>query len=237
MKIRHPLIVKSIGLVGSWVIRGWMRTLQRHFDLSRSGPIPADHTREPTIYACWHEAVLVTALYRGKVHVLISHHSDGELITKVCENFRIGVVRGSTTRGGIAAMMELIQVSKRSHLLLTPDGPRGPRRRVQPGIIYLASRAKIPIVPSGVGYSGCWRANSWDRFIIPKPFARVHVVSDTPIHVPADIDLHEIEAYRRHLESRLSWCTEAAERWANGGRRPEPTPATKFNVLPLAASA
>lgn len=237
MKIRHPVVVKSIGLVGSWVLRGWMRTLRRHLDTSRSGPIPADHHHDRVIYACWHEAVLMTALFHGKIHVLISHHADGELITQVCRNLRVGVVRGSSTRGGIAAMMDLIQVSKKTHLLLTPDGPRGPRRKVQPGIVYLASRAKLPIVPVGVGYSSCWRANSWDRFIIPRPFTDVHVVGDTPIHIPADIDLHEIDSYRRHLESRLLWCTEAAERRAGGLPRLEPESAPVLTRFPLAKSA
>jgi lysophospholipid acyltransferase (LPLAT)-like uncharacterized protein len=236
MKIRHPLVMKSIGLVGSWVLRLWMRSLRKQFDMSRSGVHPADHTKERFIYAFWHENALMPAVFYGKGHVLISHHADGEMITQVCKSCRLGVVRGSTTRGGIAAMMGLLEASRKTHLLLTPDGPRGPRRRVQPGIIYLASRAKLPIVPAGVGYSSCWRANSWDRFMIPRPFSTMHMVVDTPIVVPPDLDLHDIDFYRRHLEARLNWCTEDAEAWARGEPRlPEPPATIPMNLTRAAA--
>jgi lysophospholipid acyltransferase (LPLAT)-like uncharacterized protein len=211
MKIRHPLIIKSLGLLGAWLVRGWMRTLKKHHDYSRSGFHPTNPKQQRFIYAFWHEAILYASTFRTKVHVLISHHSDGEFITQICRHLGIGTVRGSTRRGGTSALLELMELSQKSHLAITPDGPRGPRRRVQPGVIFLAAKTGLPIIPFGVGYEKDWRANSWDRFVVPCPFTTAYAVGAEPISVPADLDLDGIEHYRQLLEERLLQATEIAE--------------------------
>jgi lysophospholipid acyltransferase (LPLAT)-like uncharacterized protein len=219
MKLRHPLLIKGLGLAGALFIRQWMNTLTVRMDLSASGNHPADPRQERFIYVFWHETLLLTTLFRTKIHVLISQHADGELIAQVCRHLRIGVVRGSTTRGGAAGLWNLMKAAKRTHLAITPDGPKGPRRRVQPGAIFLASKTGLPIVPFGVGYAQAWRARTWDRFAVPHPYSLATGVSAEPIHVPPDLSLTDLARYRDVVEQRLLAATDEAERWALGERR------------------
>jgi lysophospholipid acyltransferase (LPLAT)-like uncharacterized protein len=229
MKLRHPGLIRGLALLGSWLIRGWMRTLRFRIDDRASGRHPTDPTIQPCIYAFWHESLLFPTLFPTPVHVLISQHADGEFIAQACHHLGIGTVRGSSRRGGSQALLEMLRLCKGKHLAITPDGPRGPRRRVQPGVIFLASRSGLPIVPFGVGYTHAWRAGSWDRFAVPWPFSSIRCVVAPPVTVPGDLDLAGLEHYRRHVEALLLYATEEAERWAAGkprAQRPWPTLST-----------
>ena len=106
-----------------------------------------------------------------EMHILISDHRDGELITQVIRRLGFSVVRGSTTRGGTRALREMTLRIDQGHLCVTPDGPRGPRRSVHQGIAYLCSRTGLPIVGAGMAFQRPWRARSWDRFCVPRPFS------------------------------------------------------------------
>ena len=214
MKLRHPLLIKTLGLAGAWFIRAWMDTLVIRMDERASGHHPADPNRERFLYVFWHETLLFTTLFRTKVHVLISQHADGEFITQICRHLRIGVVRGSTTKGGVGGLWDLLNVAKKTHLAITPDGPKGPRRRVQPGAIFLASQTGLPIVPIGIGYAQAWRARTWDRFAIPYPYSLATGVGAAPIHVPPELSLTDLARYRDVVEQRLLTATDEAERWA-----------------------
>jgi len=102
-----------------------------------------------------------------------------------------------------------------------PDGPKGPRREMSLGTVYAASKLGFPIVPTGMGMSPCWRADSWDRFAIPKPFSRIRLIFDAPIAVPPRLKRDALEEYRILAEERLRAVTLEAEEWARvGGTRP-----------------
>lgn len=219
MKLRHPLLIKGLGLAGAWLIRGWMNSLSVRTDYQASGIHPTDPREERFIYLFWHETLLLATHFRTKIHVLISQHADGELIAQACRHLRIGVVRGSTTRGGVGGLWDLLAVAKRTHLAITPDGPKGPRRRVQPGAIFLASQTGLPIVPFGVGYAKAWRAKTWDRFAVPYPYSLATAVGAEPINVPPVLSLNELAHYRNLVEERLQSATDEAEHWALGQRR------------------
>jgi lysophospholipid acyltransferase (LPLAT)-like uncharacterized protein len=182
---------------------------------------PADARRQRFIYAFWHESLLVPAAIRVKVHMLISQHADGELIARICRHLGHGVVRGSSTRGGGTALLELVRSSKRSHLGVTPDGPRGPRRQAKMGAIYMASLTGLPIVPVGIAFTNAWRLKSWDRFAIPKPWSASLVVTGRAIHVPAKVAREQMESYRLLLDEEMAKVTAAAGQWAATGRRPK----------------
>jgi hypothetical protein len=124
-----------------------------------------------------------------------------------------GVVRGSTSRRAVQAMMQLLREDKR-HICITPDGPRGPRRTMAAGAVYLASRLGLPVVCMGYGYDRPWRAKSWDRFAFPRPFSRGRAVFGPPLRVPPDLGKTEIESYRLYFERLMNWLTDEAERWA-----------------------
>src|SRR5262245_42038451 len=167
MKIRHPALIKLIAFVASWLIRVWIGSLRfRHrwfhedWTPARGGGLSNHY-----LYTFWHENLLIPAYFYGgpKMTVLISEHADGRLIAETCRYLNVRVVTGSTTRGGVEAVRKMVRVLQRSHVAITPDGPRGPRRRLQPGVISLASMTGIPIVPNGFAYSSAWRLRTWDR--------------------------------------------------------------------------
>jgi lysophospholipid acyltransferase (LPLAT)-like uncharacterized protein len=165
------------------------------------------------IYVFWHEYLTLPAVHYGRpdVQVLISTHADGQLITEIIQRFGFRVIRGSSTRGGVEAVRQLVKTGQHTHLALTPDGPRGPRRVVQPGVVYLAARTGLPIVPLGLAYERPWRANSWDRFALPRPFSRSRAVTGPAIRVPADLERDGWEAYRAQVEAALHHATQVAE--------------------------
>jgi lysophospholipid acyltransferase (LPLAT)-like uncharacterized protein len=218
MKVRHPWLIHLLALVGAAAVRLWMATVRYRF----AGPAhPADPRVARYIYAFWHESMLVPAGLRTRARVLISRHADGELIAQVCRRLGFLPVRGSTTRGGAAGLLALTNPGEApAHVAVTPDGPRGPRRRAQVGAVALASLTGLPVVGCGVGYSRAWRARSWDRFAVPRPWSAVCCVMTPPLRVPAGLDRDGLERYRRLLEEHLLHATEAAERWAAGGPPP-----------------
>jgi hypothetical protein len=128
-------------------------------------------------------------------------------------------VRGSTNRGGVAALRQLLDKSRHMHLAITPDGPRGPRRELAPGPVYLASKLGIPLVAMGVGYDRPWRAGSWDRFAIPRPFSGARCILSPEILVPPDLDRPGLEHFRGKIERVLNRLCDEAERWAAADRR------------------
>jgi lysophospholipid acyltransferase (LPLAT)-like uncharacterized protein len=162
----------------------------------------------------WHEttgALLVQ--YRGRnFHSTASYSFDGELAARVCHWFGAETVRGSSSNGGSLA---LDQMEKAVPLVpcvgLTMDGPRGPRRVAKPGIAILAARTQRPIVPNACVIDRCWRMGSWDRFMVPKPFARVICAYAEPIPPPPSEDRDAIEATRLRVEQTLNALTESIE--------------------------
>lgn len=228
MKIRNPFLLTLAGWAGTRLVRGLFRTLRyHHFELGPNLRPDQDHHPDRYIYCIWHENLLLPALAWGRpnIAVLISRHADGQLLGSLITSFGMGLVRGSTNRGGVEAVRKLTREgSGFKHLAITPDGPRGPRRVVQSGIIYIASRCGMKIVPVGVGYRRPWRANSWDRFAIPKPFSRACCVADEAIAIPPGIGLGELEIYRLQVQAAMDRLADLAERWAEHNVRPQREP-------------
>jgi lysophospholipid acyltransferase (LPLAT)-like uncharacterized protein len=214
MKIRHPLLIKAVGWMVAWLVRLWIGTVRYRCRTLAQRVEPTEPGLQGRyIYAFWHETMLLPAYHYSKTptHVLISQHADGEMIAQACRSLRLGVVRGSTTRGGIQAVRQIVEMKGRSHLVITPDGPRGPRRVVQPGLVYLAARTGLPIVPVGFACTKAWRMPSWDRFVMPYPFTRGVGVLGEPIRVPANLDKGSLEEYRCRVERALEDAMKVAE--------------------------
>lgn len=219
MKIRHPLLLRWLAFLGSLVLRLYLSLLRyRYYHL---GPVCDPHRRMPpgqSLFPFWHEYLLFPAYQYGTpaIKCLVSQHADGEIIAQVLQHMGFGTIRGSSTRGGAQALRQMIAQSARANIVLIPDGPRGPRRRVEPGVIYLASRTGLPIIALGVGYQKAWRLRTWDRFAIPKPFSRVVMVTGRPILVPPKVRKEELERYRLIVEAAINEATALAERLAGG---------------------
>lgn len=226
MKIRNRHLIRTAGWLGSWAARLLVRSLR--FDIYVSGTaaapewLPADCPQR-YIYAIWHENLLLPAVKFGcpDLAVLISKHADGQILGSLITTMGMGMVLGSTNRGGIEAVRQLITGNAgRKHLAITPDGPRGPRRVVQPGTIYVASRTGMQIICVGVGYQRPWRAKSWDRFAIPRPRSRARIVCSDPIAVPAGLRSEGLETYRQIVQAEMDRLNALAEQWAECDRHP-----------------
>ncbi|MCS7015439.1 MAG: lysophospholipid acyltransferase family protein [Gemmatales bacterium] len=227
MKIRHPVLIRLAATLTAPVLKMWMGTLSYRFSPECRWVHPlSERVQQRLIYAIWHEALLVPAGLASQrpVVTLISQHADGEWIAHMCRCFGVRVVRGSSRRGGTQALRELIENHSSCHVLLTPDGPRGPRRNVQPGVIYLASRTGLPIIPVGVGFQQAWRFRSWDRFALPVPGSTVYVVVHQPIFIPPDLNRDRLTPYCQQLQTALDRATHRAELWAANGRLPAVSP-------------
>jgi len=198
-----------VGILGAWLIKLLAITI-------RIDDNPKEFNEKTkslhVIYAFWHCMMLIPAYVgrKRKIQVLISQHSDGEYIAQVIKRLGFGVIRGSTTRGGIRAVKALVDKAREGYpLAITPDGPRGPRFIVQHGSIYLGKKTQLPIIPMVVGLSSYWELPSWDRFRIPKPFSRALLMYGEPIHIPPNLSEEEMEHYRLLLEQTMQ---EMAER-------------------------
>ncbi len=218
MKIRNPALIKWIGFLGAILIRLWIGTLSLRYR-SLGKDIYPDRVQPPVHYiaAFWHENILVPCYLfaRPEILVLISQHADGEMIAQVCEWLGFGTIRGSKTRGGIKAMREMVRSCQGHYIAVMPDGPRGPRRKLELGLIYLAAKTGLPIVLLGVGHDRPWRLKTWDRFCLPRPFSTAIVVASEPIHIPEDADRATLESYRERVEQMLTEVTDYAERLAS----------------------
>lgn len=223
MKIRHPVLVKACGLAGAVVLRSWMSSLRfRLVCLGQDVDPYAPAVAARYIYSIWHENLLFPVYFyrRSGMRYLISRHADGQVLAELARHLRVPLVRGSTARGGVAAVRRIMREGGRRHLAVTTDGPRGPRRRVQPGVIYLAANTGMPVVPTGIAYQRPWRLRTWDRMALPRPGTLVTAVAGEPVRVPAFAGRRRLEEYRRLVEARMHEATRLAEAWADTGRRP-----------------
>lgn len=220
MKIRHPWLLKILSFLGFVVIRLWMTTLHirirsavRGFDAARP------RRGRKYLFTFWHEDMLIPAHFMGPAYrILISRHADGELIAEICRLARASTIRGSTSRGSIEATRQMLHLRQDQHLVLVPDGPRGPRRSMKPGPVFLAARTGMEIVPVGIGYRRAWRLRTWDRFVLPRPFASVCVVLLPPLPIPADADKEQLETCRQFLEQQMHEAWLLAERSVHAPR-------------------
>jgi lysophospholipid acyltransferase (LPLAT)-like uncharacterized protein len=188
---------------------------------------------KPLIMATWHGRILMTPYgwrHSAKSHVLVSAHRDGRLIARTLTHFGTRIISGSTRRGGADALRKLHRLMQAGGAVgITPDGPRGPRMRVSPGIVQLARLSGAPIFP--LAYSARPRRvfDSWDRFILPLPFGRGVFLWGSPMTVPREADDAALETARRLLEERLNELTHRADAML-GQPQIEPAP-----PLPAAA--
>src|SRR5690348_12158419 len=167
------------------------------------------------ILAFWHAQQLMIPIgYRGVgAHVLISRHGDGEIIARIIARFGHEAVRGSSTRGGAGALRALIKLGRAGQdLVVTPDGPKGPRQVAKLGVVQLAKATGLPIVPVAFACSSKHLFSSWDHFMVPYPFSRGLFLYGKSIFVPRGGDDLALEAHRLALETELNRLTNEAER-------------------------
>jgi lysophospholipid acyltransferase (LPLAT)-like uncharacterized protein len=201
------------GLLGRVVAGGLLATVRfRSEHRDRFDRLAA---RGPALYALWHGRLLPLTYYhrhRG-IAALVSQSADGEYIARMVEGWGFDTVRGSSSRGGREALREVVRrVRAGQSMAITPDGPRGPRQKVQPGVIIAAQLTGAPILPVVAGCSRAWWPGGWDRFCVPKPFSRVLVLYGEPRFVPRTADEDEIREHAAQLEREMNALIEQVDR-------------------------
>ncbi len=220
MRIRSEFLMKSAGFAIANITRVLMSTLDfRGLYDPTHDPVNKEFDG-PAIFILWHEYIPCPFYLRGHcdVSLLMSKHADGELLTQAARHMGFGAVRGSTNRGGVQALREILRRGKSTNLAITPDGPRGPRRKLAMGAVYLSSRLGLPLIPCGFGYDRPWRIErAWDKFAVPRPFSRARSITAKAIQVPPKLDRAALETWRLEIESTLESVTTQAEQWAESG--------------------
>ena len=193
---------------GYWLLQIWARTLRFQVE-DRSGVL-GTRPNERYIGALWHNRLLILPfvikryLPERRGAALISASRDGALLADLVERFDFEVVRGSSSRQGASAIRQLAEViATGKDVVITPDGPRGPAYELGQGIIFLAQQSGAAVVPINMEYSSFWRAKSWDRFILPKPFSKVRVIFGPPHRVAPTSTDGEFEAERLRLQEAM----------------------------------
>lgn len=173
----------------------------------------------PVIFTLWHGRLLPLSWFHRTWNVvtLISASSDGEYIARVVRRWGYDVVRGSSSRGGGPALRDLVRRLRAGRsAAVTPDGPRGPRERVKPGVLRAAQLSGVALLPVSAGADRAWWVEGWDRFMVPQPFARVRILYGEPVFVPRDADAARLDAITRHVESTVCDLTTQAEAGLRG---------------------
>jgi len=203
----------QLALVG-WLGAAFLRVLGRTWRFESHGPDPIG-TTPLLIGAAWHRGLLVAA-WRWRDHGLaipVSQSRDGDLVEGVLR--RLGFAespRGSTSRGGSTLLRNLIRCLRGGGTVgMLPDGPRGPAREAKPGAVALARATGAPLIPVGVAASPVVRFRSWDRAILPLPFAKVRCHYGSPLHVPKEASGDALDEWRRRLEQALDEIDREAE--------------------------
>ena len=171
------------------------------------------------IGACWHSRIIFFSyIFKGwNLVILVSKSKDGEIIARILQNQGHETIRGSSSRGGLRALAKQIKILKKQQRpgVIIPDGPRGPRHKVQPGIITLAKKTGYPIVPFSYSAKKIKIFSSWDRFILPYPFTKCRIAYGDPIYVPEDTDKNSYDLFKTKLEKELCRITDDADRSFN----------------------
>jgi lysophospholipid acyltransferase (LPLAT)-like uncharacterized protein len=196
--------LKNPGKPVAWLIRAIGDTL-RYRVVNRAGLAPG--TEERHIWVFWHNRMFLVPWLRENLipgqegAFLTSPSGDGEIIAQACSDFKLKPVRGSSSRRGAQAMVELAKHVKSGHDIgITPDGPRGPRYRMNMGVIKLAQLTGAKLMPVHMRFDRAWKLRTWDGFLLPMPFSRVEIEFAQPFTVPRRMTEEECEQQRAELE-------------------------------------
>jgi lysophospholipid acyltransferase (LPLAT)-like uncharacterized protein len=198
------IVINLIGRTIKFDVTGW----ENHEKILSDGQLP--------IYVFWHERIFLTTYWwrNRRIVVLTSKSFDGEYIARFIQRFGYGAVRGSSTRGGVGAVVEMVRLMRRGcTTAFTIDGPKGPPRAAKLGAVLLAKKSGHPILPVTMALQRRWIARTWDSFQVPKPFSRACVFVAEPIYVAADADEAELAAKNDQLQATLDELTERDEAW------------------------
>ncbi|MFO1022574.1 MAG: lysophospholipid acyltransferase family protein [Planctomycetales bacterium] len=230
MKIRNPFLIKAAATIVAqpFIWLSHMADIRVFCEEPHINMTEADCGRQ-YLYALWHDEILLPVLRcaRGgetlsqrRISALVSKHQDGSILSDFMNLFHIDAIRGSTSRGGAEALRQLIEEAQGRSIFITPDGPRGPRHVLKPGIIFLASQTGIPIVPIASVCPHSWDLKgNWTSLIVPKPFAKITILLGSPITIPPDLSREALEEQRLHVEREMERVQQKLQTIVDDGSR------------------
>ena len=199
--------------LGFGIYRVWARTLRLRVEDPHD--VVGFVRQQPVIFAIWHNRLLMLprvfdpSFPTRQSYGLISASRDGDMIANWIERAGYGTIRGSSSRKGVAALRQLMDtLATNGNVLFTPDGPRGPVYQVSQGVVFLAQKSGAPIVPIHMEYSSCWRMKSWDRFVVPRPFATLRAIFGAPIRIPPLDGPEQLEAEQLRVQTAMMSLVE-----------------------------
>ena len=209
---RERFVIWVASWAGFLAIRLIGPTLRFKVTIEEGGP--PEPLLVPAVYAFWHRCVFPAAWFfrNRQIGVMTSRSKDGEYIARIIEKFGFVPVRGSSSRGAVRALLGMAKVIEAGQVAaFTIDGPRGPMYVAKPGPVVLARQTEKPIVVFHIALEKAWRLRTWDRFMIPKPFSRAHLVVSRLMHVPPDADSDSRDQYHQQMQDALDRVRVAAE--------------------------
>jgi lysophospholipid acyltransferase (LPLAT)-like uncharacterized protein len=202
-------LIRVIGRTIRFEVEGW----ENFEEIERAGKVP--------IYCFWHDRIFAgTYFFRNRRIVVITSQSlDGEYIARFIQRLGYGSVRGSSTRGGVGALVEMIRLMRGGlPMAFTVDGPRGPRYEAKTGPVLLAKKTGNPMMPFIVECRKYWTVKSWDRLQIPVPFTSAKLIVAPPLYIATDTDDKTISEMRDKLQNSLDDLVNSGQRWREGGK-------------------
>ena len=219
--LESEFVCRLGGFLVSTLMSRWMMTLDyRVAYYDPSVDVGRVEYRQPVIYLIWHEYMTLPYFVRRntKLALVVSRHRDAEILTQASELSGFKCFRGSSGRGGSEVIREILADKDLKGMVITPDGPRGPRRQIAAGPIFLASKLQFPIVLIGGGLQRPHRnRRAWDHFAVPRLHSRARMIFSPPIYLPKKVGRGRLEPIRQSLENSLANITAAAEAWADSG--------------------
>ncbi len=212
----------AVHLFGRWILPLLVRSWKVETNFPEDWLARAQQG-ERIILAFWHNrqiGLLRVAGILQPVSVLVSRHGDGEIITRIMARFGVGAVRGSSTRGGTRALRSMLAACRETNMAITPDGPVGPRYEIKDGVTSLAALSGLPVFWVSWSSDRVWTFRSWDRFLLPKPFARLRFEADGPLYLNRSTGREDLEQGRQTLQRNMR--QQAAELDSAAGRAIDP---------------
>jgi hypothetical protein len=210
MRIRGQVMDRAIAAFAVLVFRGLFKTLRLQFHTAESTNPYTINGDDRFIYCVWHDQLLIP-IFGGKhrhTAALVSRNQDGSFVAAGLRSAGIVPIRGSSSRGGAQAMRQLLREAEGKHIVMTPDGPRGPRRELSSGVVFLAAHSGRAIVPTAFTCERGWRfGTGWTDLLVPKPFSKVHLLTGEPIRISPDTsrlnqEVERVQSAMRELNDR-----------------------------------
>lgn len=204
MRITSPLAVKAAGRLAGTILWSIFRTTRK--EVHSGSVVPYSEIDKPVLYSVWHDSAVMAAFggRHWKTVALTSRHRDGTFVENIIRTVNVPSIRGSSGKTGGNAARRLLRTASTHSIVITPDGPRGPRRTMSRGVVYLASKTGNGICPCAFVCSNQWDVKgNWTSLTIPKPFSKIVMLCDEPIYVPPDLDEVETNWFVDSVQQRM----------------------------------